>query len=121
MHRAVQAAAFAGPVIYASFQHADVLEISRIDPLARTKALIEWVPASGTAFAREAQAALVGLSFASTSAGFIAALHQAGLEVLLYTVNQPKLIHRAIALGADGIISDYPDRVPKTRPPEAAR
>jgi glycerophosphoryl diester phosphodiesterase len=121
LHRAVQTAAFRGPVIYASFQHTDVLEISRIDPLARTKALIEWIPASGTAFAREAQAALVGLSFASASAGFIAALHDAGLEVLLYTVNEPKLICSAIALGADGIISDYPDRVPKIHPPEASR
>lgn len=116
MHRAVQESAFPGPVIYASFQHADILEITQIDPLARTQALIEWVPASGTAFAREARATLVGLSFASATPVFIAALHDAGLEVLLYTVNEPKLIHRAIQLGADGIISDYPDRVPKTLP-----
>ncbi len=115
MHRAVQASAFPSPVIYASFQHADVLEISRIDPLVRTKVLIEWVPVSGPAFAHEAQAALVGLSFASASAAFIAALHGAGLEVLLYTVNEPKLIRTAIQLGADGIISDYPERVPTVR------
>jgi glycerophosphoryl diester phosphodiesterase len=115
MHRAVQACAFPGPVIYASFQHADILEISQIDPLARTKALIEWIPLSGPAFAREACAALVGLSFASATPAFIAALHDAGLQVLLYTVNEPKLIRAAIQLGADGIISDYPDRVPAVR------
>jgi glycerophosphoryl diester phosphodiesterase len=35
IHRAVQASAFSGPVIYASFLHADILEIRRIDPLAQ--------------------------------------------------------------------------------------
>ena len=59
---------------------------------------------------------MVGLSFDSATPEFIAALHHAGLEVLLYTVNEPKLIHRAIQLGADGIISDYPDRIPKFQP-----
>jgi glycerophosphoryl diester phosphodiesterase len=115
MHRAVQASAFPGPVIYASFQHADILEISRIDPLARTQALIELIPPTGPAFARKACATLVGLSFASATPAFIVALHDAGLEVLLYTVNEPKLIRNAIQLRVDGIISDYPDRVPRTR------
>jgi glycerophosphoryl diester phosphodiesterase len=107
--------AFSGPVIYASFLHADILEIRRIDPLARTMALMECIPISGAAFALDAQAGLVGLSVDSATPEFIAALHHAGLEVFLYTVNQPHLIRRAIQLGADGIISDYPDRVPKIR------
>jgi len=113
IHRVVQASAFSGPVIYASFLHAEILEIRRIDALARTMALIECVPLSGAAFARDAEATLVGLAVDSASAEFIATLHEAGLEVLLYTVNEPRLIARAIDLGADGIISDYPERVPK--------
>jgi hypothetical protein len=36
--------------------------------------------------------------------------------VWLYTVNEPALIRRSINLGADGIISDYPERVPKIEP-----
>jgi glycerophosphoryl diester phosphodiesterase len=119
IHRAVRASAFSGPVVYASFLHADILEISQIDPLARTMALIECIPLAGVAFARDANASLVGLSYDSADSAtpeFIATLHEAGLEVLLYTVNEPSLIRRAIEIGADGIISDNPDRVPKTRP-----
>jgi len=116
IHRAVQASDFSGPVIYASFLHADILAIRSIDPLARTMALIESIPPAGVAFARDANATLVGLAIDSAAPGFIAALHNAGLEVLLYTVNEPSLIRTAIHLGADGIISDYPDRVPKTLP-----
>jgi glycerophosphoryl diester phosphodiesterase len=113
IHRVVQASAFSGPVIYASFLHGDILEIRKIDPLARTMALMECIPISGVGLARNANATLVGLSLDCATADFIAALHDASLEVFLYTVNDPRLIHCAIELGADGIISDYPERIPK--------
>jgi glycerophosphoryl diester phosphodiesterase len=116
LHRLVQASDFAGPVIYASFRHAEIAEIRRIDPSAKTMALMECVPRSGAAFAREANATLVGLAHDSATAEFIATLHHAGLGVWLYTVNEPRLIERAIDLGADGVISDYPERVPTIRP-----
>jgi glycerophosphoryl diester phosphodiesterase len=115
LYDAVQASVFSGSVIYASFLHAEILAIRRIDPQARTMALIECVPLSGAAFAREANATLVGLALDSVTAEFITVLHDAGLEVLLYTVNEPRLIADAIAIGADGLISDYPERVPKIR------
>lgn len=116
LYSMVQASAFSGPVIYASFLHAEILAIRGIDPRARTMALIENVPPSGAAFAQEAGATLVGLAHGSATAEFVRALHQTGLEVWFYTVNQPSLIARAIDLGADGIISDYPERVPKEWP-----
>jgi glycerophosphoryl diester phosphodiesterase len=111
--RAVRASGFAGAVIYASFLHAEILEIRRMDPLARTMALMECVPLSGAQFARDANAAMVGLAHDSATAEFVEVLHEAGLEVMLYTVNEPWMIQRGIELGADGIISDYPELVPK--------
>jgi glycerophosphoryl diester phosphodiesterase len=116
IHRLVRASAFSGPVIYASFLHAEILDIRKIDPLARTMALMECVPVSGAALARDANATSVGLSLDCATAEFISELHAAGLEVLLYTVNDPRLIDCAIELGADGVISDYPERIPKIRP-----
>jgi glycerophosphoryl diester phosphodiesterase len=112
----VQASAFSGPVIYASFLQAEIHAIRRIDPQARTMALTESIPPSGAAFARAANAMLVGLAHESATAEFINALHDAGLEVMLYTVNEPSLIARAIDFGVDGVISDYPERVPKNWP-----
>jgi glycerophosphoryl diester phosphodiesterase len=116
IHRVVQASVFSGPVIYASFLHGELLEIRKSDPIARTMALMECVPVSGAALARDAGATAVGLSVDCATAEFIAELHDAGLEVLLYTVNDLKLIHCAIELGADGVISDYPERIPKIWP-----
>ena len=115
LYATVQASPFSGAVIYASFLHAEILAIRKIDARARTMALMECVPLSGAAFAREADATAVGLALDSATGGFVSSLHDAGLDVLLYTVNEPNLIVRAIDLGADGIISDYPERVPKER------
>jgi glycerophosphoryl diester phosphodiesterase len=113
--RAVKASGFAGAVIYASFLHAEIMEVRRLEPEARTMALMECVPLSGAAFARDAMAQTVGLWHDCAPKEFIALLHEAGLEVMIYTVNKPRLIQRAIELGADGIISDYPELVPTRR------
>ena len=115
IHAAVQASAFAGSIVYASFLHAEILDIRRLDPQTQTLALIECVPISGAAFALEAQASIVGLASDFATPEFVYTLHRAGLKVWVYTVNDPTRIAHTIALGADGIISDYPDRIPSTR------
>lgn len=42
----------------------------------------------------------------------LAAAHEAGLEVIPWTVNDPDLMRRLITLGVDGIITDRPDLAP---------
>ena len=37
--------------------------------------------------------------------------HDAGLHVLVYTVNEPEEIRRMIDIGVDGVFTNYPDRV----------
>jgi glycerophosphoryl diester phosphodiesterase len=108
LYRAVQAAGFVGRVVYASFLHAEILAIRRMDAAAETLALLEGVPVSGAAFAVEAGATLVGLGLDSAVPGFVAELHAAGVGVWVYTLNEPRMIARAIAAGVDGVISDYP-------------
>jgi glycerophosphoryl diester phosphodiesterase len=41
----------------------------------------------------------------------VAEAHALGLMVVPWTVNDPKGMERAIALGIDGLITDYPDRL----------
>jgi glycerophosphoryl diester phosphodiesterase len=45
-------------------------------------------------------------------AGLVAAAHARGLLLITWTVNEPDLIHHFIQLGVDGIISDFPERLP---------
>jgi len=51
----------------------------------------------------------LGLSLAQPQT--IAAAHERGLEVFVYTVNKPEDIARMRALGVDGVFTNYPDRV----------
>ncbi len=65
------------------------------------------------AFARNAGADYAGLGFDSVCPQGIADLHGAGVRVFVYTLNDPRDIELASSWGVDGIISDYPDRVPR--------
>lgn len=109
--RAVQEAQFAGPVVYASFLHDELLDVRRAEPQAHTLALIEAVPVNRTAFATDAQATHVGVAFETLTPSFFGALRARSLRVFVYTVNEPADIRAAKAMGVDGIISDYPDRL----------
>ncbi|MGA0273003.1 MAG: glycerophosphodiester phosphodiesterase [Flavobacteriaceae bacterium] len=40
-------------------------------------------------------------------------MKSAGLQIFAWTVNEPEDIASLIDLGIDGIISDFPERVPK--------
>jgi glycerophosphoryl diester phosphodiesterase len=45
--------------------------------------------------------------------GNVAEAHALGLRVVPWTVNEPADMERAIAVGVDGLITDYPDRLRK--------
>ena len=111
VYRATKNAALFSPVIFSSFLHDEILAIHDLDPVAKTMALMECVPVSGIAFARDAKATHVGLSLDSATQEFVAAIQHNGLGVFLYTADEPWRIDQAIRLGVDGIISNFPDRV----------
>lgn len=109
--RIVQESQFSGPIIYASFLHDELLAVRREEPQAHTMALIEAIPVNRTAFAKDAQATHVGVAFETLTPSFLKALHDRSLRVFTYTVNELTDIQAAKAMGVDGIISDYPDRL----------
>ena len=49
--------------------------------------------------------------FREVDAASIAEAHALGLKVVVWTVNEPADMRAMIALGVDGVISDYPDRL----------
>lgn len=109
--KAVRDSAFRGPVYYASFLHEEIRSIRASDLSARTIALLEGVAVHPAVFALDAQATHAGVSIECITAEFVRELHQAGLQVFVYTVDDPQQIAFARACDVDGIISNYPDRL----------
>jgi glycerophosphoryl diester phosphodiesterase len=44
----------------------------------------------------------------------ITKIHEEGFKAIVWTVNSPRKIKWLVELGADGICSDYPDRLNRT-------
>jgi glycerophosphoryl diester phosphodiesterase len=105
---------FEGPVIYASFLHAEVLRVRKLQESASTLALLEGVPIRPTDFARDAKVSHVGLSRDSVTPGFLRALKESRCKIFVYTVNDPRDIGWLESLGVDGLISDFPERIKKS-------
>lgn len=95
-----------------SFDPAVLEAVHALDPGLRTALLVE----SGT----DPDAELGRLSFTPdvyspqfnlVDARAVRALQDRNIEVVVWTVNEEADIRRMVALGVDGIISDFPDRV----------
>jgi glycerophosphoryl diester phosphodiesterase len=78
-----------------------LLNLLRLDRLWSGGAVAAQVPSDP----REA----AGFKLAQT--GFIHAAHARNMAVHYWTVNDPDEMRRLIAMGADGLITDYPDRL----------
>jgi glycerophosphoryl diester phosphodiesterase len=110
---ACQREQFDGPVIYSSFLHDEILAVRAIEPAATTLALMEAIPVNRTTFAQDAGANYAGLGFDSVRPQIVDELHRSGVKVFTYTLNDARDIELAVSWGIDGIISDYPDRIPR--------
>jgi glycerophosphoryl diester phosphodiesterase len=73
----------------------------------------------GASGAEEVEERLAELSFVpeiysphalSVDAELLSAVHDRGMTLIPWTVNDPDEMRHLIALGVDGLITDYPDR-----------
>jgi glycerophosphoryl diester phosphodiesterase len=100
------------PVYLASYFHSEMLRVREIAPEMRTIALMDGVAVSPLACALEAKATHAGFGFDSLEPGLVELAHAAGLQVFTWTVDDPRDIAQAALLGVDGLISNFPDRLP---------
>jgi len=107
----VRQSGFIGSVTYASFVHADLLQVRHVVQQVATMALFKKLPRNPVQSALEAKAAQAGLRHDTATKLLVEACHNADLRVFVYTVNKPEDIKRVRSFGVDGIVSDFPDRI----------
>ena len=101
-----------GQFLVSSFHLPELREFRQQMPGAAIAALYDGVPLRNFDDAVALGAESVNLSCEFADAAMIAAARMQGLDVLIYTVNEPDEIHRWKTAGASGVFTDFPERRP---------
>lgn len=96
-------------VAVASFDHHALLRLKELEPCLRTGALLVGRPVSMSAVAGPSKADAMALEFSLVTKTEIDACRAAGLQLVVWVVNEPAQMRHFIDLGIDGIITDSPD------------
>jgi len=93
----------------ASFDHYALRRLKEIEPTIRTAALLVGRPVSLSALAGPAEANGLALEASFVTKTEVEACRAAGLQLVVWVVNDPAQMRHFIRLGVDGIITDRPD------------
>ena len=99
-----------GHFFVSSFNHHELYAFHQLLPEVQTGALLEGVPLRYAEFAEDVGATHVVLCGYSVTPAFIEDIHNRGLQIFVYTVNELKDMKLLKKMGVDGIITNYPDR-----------
>ena len=98
-----------GQAAVASFDHYALQRLKEIEPALRTAALLVGRPVSLSALAGPAKANGLALEASFVTKTEVEACRAAGLQIVVWVVNEPAQMRHFINLGVDGIITDRPD------------
>jgi glycerophosphoryl diester phosphodiesterase len=101
-----------------SFHHPSLVKIKALEPKIRTGLLEggQQSPQDPVGLVRQYQADYYSPRFRQVTAAVVVALHQAGIPIVPWTVNEEAEMRRLMTLGigtqaGDGIATDFPDRL----------
>jgi glycerophosphoryl diester phosphodiesterase len=93
----------------ASFDHYALRRVKEVEPALRTAALLVGRPVSISAIAGPGKADAMALEASLVTRTEVEACRAAGLQLVVWVVNEPVQMRHFIDLGVDGIITDRPD------------
>lgn len=96
-------------VAVASFDHHALFRLKELEPSLRTAALLVGRPVLMPVIANACKADAMALECNLVTNTEVEACHAAGLQLVVWVVNEPALMGHFIDLGVDGIITDRPD------------
>lgn len=96
-------------VAVASFDHHALLRLKELEPSLRTAALLVGRPVSMPVIAEACKADTMALECSLITKTEVDACRAAGLQLVVWVVNEPARMRYFIDLGVDGIITDRPD------------
>lgn len=109
--RTVERSGMVEDVLVISFDHPAVSRVRQLCPRVAGGILYSTRPADPIAVARAFDAQVLLPRWTLVSPEDVEEAHRAGLLVLPWTVNEPEQMAQLLALGVDGLGTDYPDRL----------
>lgn len=100
-----------GDFLIASFDHTQLEHIKIKNKGITVVALLYGIPIRLGACASEINADIVCLDSEFITSQFVDDIHDRGMLVYVYTVNDTEELIHLLCYGVDGIISDFPDRI----------
>lgn len=97
--------------LISSFRWDELRNLRRENGLLEIAVLTEGAPEDALPVARELGAVAINPHFSRLNAGNVARIHGEGLRIYPWTVNEPEDIRHMQALGVDGIITNFPERL----------
>jgi glycerophosphoryl diester phosphodiesterase len=98
--------------LFSSFYDPVLARLRALEPEARLGLLVSRrSPDGAVERARAVRAEALHPEAAVADAALLAAAHAARLAVYVFTVDEPAAMRRLLALGADGLFTNYPDRL----------
>lgn len=96
-------------VIYSSFLHEALCIISEIESRAVTAILLDSCPDEEIPYAIEIGAKAINPRFFNVDKDLVEYVHDSGLKVYPWTVNDEEFMLELLQMGVDGFITDLPD------------
>jgi len=97
--------------IVSSFNQRELGKAHRLKPQIKISVILGGMHRLYAPFARRHDVFSVHPRMDLVTAGFVESAHRRGLKVFVYTVNDPKDMVRLKTMGADGIFTDFPERI----------
>jgi glycerophosphoryl diester phosphodiesterase len=101
----------AARIVILSFEPATLESVNRLDRTIMTGYLCEYPSNDLVERTVRAGARQIAARGDLVTSELVKRAHQAGLQVVTWTINEPDQMRRLIEAGVDGIMTDYPDRL----------
>ena len=98
-------------ILISSYNHRELLEVKQLNKDLKLGALIYGLLVDDAKFAEDLSAFSVHPALDFIDQRFVDDAHSRGLKVYVNTVNHPEDIAKMYKLGADGVFTNFPERV----------
>jgi glycerophosphoryl diester phosphodiesterase len=98
-------------VVVSSFHHGSMQRVHQLAPDIPTALLYDCCLVDAVGYAKRLGASALHPFYATVREELIEEAHREGIEVGVWTVNEPDAMERMIAINVDAIITNYPDRL----------